>query len=380
MLTFYLDQNHGGWNSDDNQNNNLGRFRFSVTTAPERRRPIRCRAAFARSWRSRATADAGADCGGLQLLAHDGSRVEGSERPDRSALEAASRRVVAARARARARQPRDDAHARRAAISSSPASPSSRACPAFLHPLPNGTPDDPADVRALAGRSTSRRRPRAPIVNRVWQTYFGTGLVAHQRRLRHAERGAVASGTARLAGGRVHGARLEPQEAAPADRHVGDVSAVVAGHAGAAGRDPDNRLLARGPRFRVEAEVVRDIALAASGLLNPKVGGPSVYPPAPEFLFLPPASYGPKVWKEEQGADRYRRALYTFRFRSVPYPDAADVRRAQRRCFACVRRARVEHAAAGAGDARTSRCSSNVPAPWRCRRCERGGRTDGSAA
>jgi hypothetical protein len=85
-------------------------------------------------------------------------------------------------------------------------------------------------------------------------------------------------------------------------------------------RDPYNRLLARGPRFRVDAEVVRDITLAASGLLNRKLGGPSVYPPAPRFLFDPPASYGPKTWDEETGQDRYRRALYTFRFRSVPYP------------------------------------------------------------
>src|SRR5207302_7423009 len=66
-------------------------------------------------------------------------------------------------------------------------------------------------------------------------------------------------------------------------------------------RDPDNRLLARGPRFRVEGEVVRDVALAASGLLNPRIGGPSVYPDAPAFLFVPPASYGPKVWKPETG-------------------------------------------------------------------------------
>jgi hypothetical protein len=79
-------------------------------------------------------------------------------------------------------------------------------------------------------------------------------------------------------------------------------------------------LLARGPRFRVDAEVVRDVALAASGLLNPKVGGPSVFPPAPDFLFQPPTSYGPKVWPEATGPDRYRRALYTFRYRSVPYP------------------------------------------------------------
>jgi hypothetical protein len=85
-------------------------------------------------------------------------------------------------------------------------------------------------------------------------------------------------------------------------------------------KDPDNRLLARGPRFRADAEVVRDIALSASGLLNPKVGGPSVFSPAPLFLFDRPVSYGPFVWDEAKGEDRYRRALYTFRRRSTPYP------------------------------------------------------------
>jgi hypothetical protein len=103
--------------------------------------------------------------------------------------------------------------------------------------------------------------------------------------------------------------------------------------------DPDNRLLWRGPRFRLEAEAVRDVALAASGLLNPKIGGPPAYPPAPEFLFVPPASYGPKIWKHDEGPDRYRRALYTFRFRSVPYPvlQAFDAPNGE---FACVRRVR----------------------------------------
>jgi hypothetical protein len=100
-----------------------------------------------------------------------------------------------------------------------------------------------------------------------------------------------------------------------------------------------NRLLARGPRLRVEAEVVRDVALAASGLLNPKIGGPSVYPPAPEFLFAPPASYGPKVWPEEKGENRYRRALYTVRFRSVPYP-MLQTFDAPTGDFSCVRRVR----------------------------------------
>jgi hypothetical protein len=89
----------------------------------------------------------------------------------------------------------------------------------------------------------------------------------------------------------------------------------------------------------MEGEAVRDIALAASGLLSTKLGGPPVYPPAPEFLFVPPASYGPKVWNEEKGTDRYRRALYTFRFRSVPYPvlQTFDAPNGE---FACVRRVR----------------------------------------
>lgn len=84
---------------------------------------------------------------------------------------------------------------------------------------------------------------------------------------------------------------------------------------------------------------MRDIALAASGLLNPEVGGPSVYPPAPAFLFQPPASYSPKTWATSVGQERYRRALYTFRFRSVPYPalQAFDAPAGE---MACVRRPR----------------------------------------
>jgi hypothetical protein len=104
-------------------------------------------------------------------------------------------------------------------------------------------------------------------------------------------------------------------------------------------RDPVNRLLARGPRFRVEGEIVRDIALAASGLLTLKVGGPSVCPPAPGQLFQPPVSYGPKVWNEEKGENRYRRGIYTFRYRSVPYPalQAFDTPPGE---ASCVRRSR----------------------------------------
>src|SRR5207245_10100243 len=85
-------------------------------------------------------------------------------------------------------------------------------------------------------------------------------------------------------------------------------------------KDPLDRVLARQARLRGEGEVVRDVALSASGLLNPKVGGPGIFAPAPAFLFVPPASYGPFTWTDATGPDRYRRAIYTFRRRSTPYP------------------------------------------------------------
>ncbi len=83
--------------------------------------------------------------------------------------------------------------------------------------------------------------------------------------------------------------------------------------------DPGNRWLARAPRFRVEGEVVRDIALAAAGLLNPTIGGPSFFPPIPDGVLN--LSYGsPMKWETNTGPSRYRRAMYTFWKRSVPYP------------------------------------------------------------
>ena len=90
-------------------------------------------------------------------------------------------------------------------------------------------------------------------------------------------------------------------------------------------RDPDNVLLARGPRFRLSAEAVRDQALFAGGLLSLKMYGPSVYPPRPT-LGLRAAFGGSTDWKTSEGENRYRRGLYTFWRRSLPYPsmDAFD--------------------------------------------------------
>jgi len=87
-------------------------------------------------------------------------------------------------------------------------------------------------------------------------------------------------------------------------------------------KDPRNRLLASAPRVRLEAEMVRDQALACSGLLSRKIGGPSVFPPQPEGLWQA-AFNGQRTWSTSRGEDRFRRGLYTFWRRTVPYPSMA---------------------------------------------------------
>ncbi len=87
-------------------------------------------------------------------------------------------------------------------------------------------------------------------------------------------------------------------------------------------KDPRNRLLARAPRRRLDAEIVRDQALALSGLLSHKIGGPSVYPPQPDGLWRA-AFNGQRTYSTSTGEDRYRRGLYTIWRRTVPYPSMA---------------------------------------------------------
>jgi len=103
-------------------------------------------------------------------------------------------------------------------------------------------------------------------------------------------------------------------------------------------RDPYNKLLARGPRFRVEGEMVRDITLAASGLLSPKIGGPSVFPYQPPGLWDRP--YSKAKWVTSEGEDRYRRGIYTFLRRTSPYP-SLSIFDAPSREFCTVRRVRT---------------------------------------
>jgi hypothetical protein len=336
ILTFYLKQNHGGWNSDDNQNCNLGRFRLSITSAPDAKAdplPHDVRAALAVPSDRRSPAQAAA------VFSYWRSTVPAwKEANDRiEALwkrypEGSSQLVLAARD-----APRMTSVLQRGDFLK-PIKRVETGVPAFLNPLPAGAPANRLTfARWLVDRSAPTTARAA--VNRIWQAEFGIGLVATPEEL--GSQGEAPSHPELLDWLAVE--LMDQRWSLKAVHRVIVNSATYRQSSkvspALAARDPYNRLLARGPRFRVDAELVRDIALAASGLLDPKVGGPSVFPPAPDFLFQPPVSYGPKIWPESKSGDRYRRALYTFRYRSVPYP-MLQTFDAPNGDFACVRRAR----------------------------------------
>jgi hypothetical protein len=189
--------------------------------------------------------------------------------------------------------------------------------PPFLHAFPEGAP---RDRLGFARWLVDRRNPLAArvTVNRHWAAFFGRGLVptlddfgfqgtppSHPELLdwlalelprdgwsiKALHRRIVTSATYRQS------SRVSP---------------------GLLARDRDNRLLARGPRLRLEAEQIRDAALLAGGLLANRLGGPSVFPPQPPTVSTEGA-YGALPWKPSLGADRYRRGLYTFSKRTTPY-------------------------------------------------------------
>jgi hypothetical protein len=336
VLTVYLTQNHGGWNSDDNQTNNLGRIRLSITNAADATADplpagVREILSIPRNQRTAAQTQAIFSYWRTTVPEWQEANTKINElwkqHPEGSSQLALSERDDARETHVLTRG--DFLKPTRAVMVGTPA---------FLHPMPKDAPPNRLGFAKWLVARDSPTTARA-LVNRVWQAYFGTGIVSTSENL---------------------GTQSEP----PSHPELLDWLAVEFMEKGWSlkalhrlivtsatyrqssqvtpalyQRDPYNRLLARGPRFRVEAETVRDIALAASGLLNPAVGGPSVYPPAPDFLFMPPVSYGPKVWNEAKGADRYRRAVYTFRYRSVPYP-ALQAFDAPNGDVSCVRRAR----------------------------------------
>ena len=107
-------------------------------------------------------------------------------------------------------------------------------------------------------------------------------------------------------------------------------------------KDPHNRLLSRGPRFRMDAEMIRDYALAASGLLVRKIGGPSVKPYQPDGVWEAVAMIGSNTrdYKRDTGENLYRRSMYTFWKRAAP-PASMDIFNAPTRETCTVRRERT---------------------------------------
>ena len=201
--------------------------------------------------------------------------------------------------------------------------------PAVLNPLPDNTKHDRL---ALAQWLIDRRNPLTArvLVNRVWQQYFGRGIVEtendfgtmgrlpthpelldwlavdfmeHGWSLKHLHQLIVTSATYQQSSFVVRAsARSENADGLKAELQT----------------DPNNYLLWRQNRLRLDAEVVRDVCLATSGLLSLKMGGAPVYPPIPEGVM----SLGQvkRAWPVSKGQDRYRRGLYTFIFRATPPP------------------------------------------------------------
>ena len=333
---FRLVQNHGGWNSDDNQNYLLGRYRFSITQHPE---PTDRAVPSALEPLMHGEFDALSAAQVDKLYSHwIATQPEWAESTQRIEALWQSHPAGASQLVAIERdQPRDTYLMLRGDFLK-PGPRVEPAVPGFLNPAVES--EEPARLR-LARWLVDRRAPTTArvVVNRIWQAYFGQGLVTsaedfgrqspppshpelldwlavelmdHQWSLKHIHRRIVQSATYQQSSV-VHPEQLQ------VDRY--------------------NRWLMRGPRFRLDAEGVRDVALSTSGMLNPTIGGPSIYPPAPEFLFRPPASYGPKTWAFADTDQQYRRSLYVHRFRSVPYPPL-QVFDAPKGDGACVRRER----------------------------------------
>jgi mono/diheme cytochrome c family protein len=208
--------------------------------------------------------------------------------------------------------------------------------PAAFHPLPSGAPLNRLGIARWLVDSNNPLTARV-AVNRFWAQVFGTGLVETEEDF--GTQGALPSHpelldwlACRFASGTVAPPNTPKFGGAGGATQPWDVKALLRLIVTSATyrqssrvtpmalqKDPRNRLFTRGPRYRLEAETVRDQALAISGLLSRKLGGPSVFPPQPSGLWQA-AFNGERTWATSAGEDRYRRGLYTFWRRTVPYP------------------------------------------------------------
>lgn len=216
------------------------------------------------------------------------------------------------------------------------------------HPVGPGVPaafhardeDLPNDRLTFARWLVDRKSPLAArvAVNRVWQAIFGEGLVATAEDF--GTRSPVPEHLELLdwlavdfmENGWSHKALIRTIVTSQTYQQTSSVSSEQLQ------ADPRNRLLARGPRFRADAEVVRDCVLSISGLLHHRLGGPGVIPPVPQNVLDYNYTY-PSYWTAATGPERYRRAVYAFRKRSMPDPALSSFD-APNSDFACVRRVR----------------------------------------
>ncbi|HQR36327.1 MAG TPA: DUF1553 domain-containing protein [Blastocatellia bacterium] len=209
--------------------------------------------------------------------------------------------------------------------------------PASLPPLPDSAPTNRLGLAKWLVDESNPLTARV-TVNRFWEQFFGRGIVetaedfgsqgsapSHPELLDWLATEFVKQGWSMK---KIH--RIIVTSATY--RQDSSVSAALQE------RDQYNRLLARGPRFRVEAEMIRDLTLTASGLLSRKLGGPSVMPSQPEGVWRNP--YSSEKWSVSKGEDRYRRGVYTFLRRTSPYP-AMMTFDATSREFCTVRRIRT---------------------------------------
>jgi hypothetical protein len=191
--------------------------------------------------------------------------------------------------------------------------------------LPAMAADLPKNRLGLARWLVAADNPLTPrvTVNRLWQSFFGTGLVATTEDF--GSQGSPPSHPDLL-----DWLAVEFRETGWDVKRLVRLMVTSAAYRqasaippGLAGRDPQNRLLARGPRFRLQAEFVRDQAIAASGLLVPRIGGPSVKPYHPPGLYEQVVNQRDNpnpTYEQGTGEALHRRSLYTYWKRSVPHP------------------------------------------------------------
>jgi hypothetical protein len=194
--------------------------------------------------------------------------------------------------------------------------------PTFLPPMSRDMPPNRLGLAKWILDGSNPLTARV-AVNQYWQQYFGTGIVktaedfgsqgeppSHPELLDWLATEFVRSGWDIKAMQRLIVTSATYRQSSVASRELIE-------------RDPENRLLARGPRFRLPAEIIRDNALAISGLLNDKIGGPSVYPYQPKGLWEEMAfgeGYSGQSYTTASGLDLYRRGMYTVWKRTVPPP------------------------------------------------------------